>query len=40
MNYFPKYLARRAVLCYFITLAIVSVLFIKWVIPFEFFLFG
>ena len=40
MNYFPKYLTRRAVMCYFITLAIVSVLFIKWVLPFDFFLFG
>lgn len=40
LTYFPKYLTSRAIVCYFLTLALVSILFFKWVLPVEFMLFG
>lgn len=40
LTYFPNYFSRRAILCYIITLVLVSALFIKYVLPFKFVMFG
>lgn len=40
LEYFPKYLSSRAMVCYGLTLAVVSLLNIKWILPFQFVLFG
>jgi hypothetical protein len=40
LTYFPNYFSRRAILCYAITLALVSVLFINYVLPLKFVVFG
>ena len=40
LTYFPKYFSSRAIYCYIITLALVSVIFIKFAMPFQFMLFG
>ena len=40
LTYFPKYFSSRAISCYFVTLALVSVMFMNYVIPFQFMLFG
>lgn len=40
LTFFPNYFSRRAIMCYAITLALVSVLFIGHVLPFKFVLFG
>lgn len=40
LNYFPNYFSRRAIMAYAITLALVSALFIKHVLPLKFVLFG
>ena len=40
LTYFPYYFSRRAMLCYAITIAIVSALFIKHVLPLKFVVFG
>lgn len=40
LTYFPNYFSRRAILCYTITLALVSVLFINHVLPLKFVVFG
>ncbi len=40
LTFFPNYFSRRAIMCYAITLALVSVLFIEHVLPFKFVMFG
>lgn len=40
LTYFPNYFSRRAIMCYAITLALVSALFIKHVLPLKFVVFG
>lgn len=40
LTYFPKYFSSRAIYCYIITLALVSVVFINFAMPFQFMLFG
>lgn len=40
LTYFPKYFTSRAILCYIITLILVSGLFMSHVLPFQFILFG
>lgn len=40
LTYFPKYFSSRAICCYLITLALVCLVFIHYVLPFQFILFG
>ena len=40
LTYFPKYFSNRAIVCYLITLASVSVLFMRNALPFQFMMFG
>lgn len=40
LTYFPKYFSSRAILCYIITLVLVSGMFMSHVLPFVFMLFG
>ena len=40
LTYFPNFFSKRAMLCYFITLLLVSVLFMSRAMPFQFMLFG
>ena len=40
LNYFPRYFSTRAIACYFITLVLVSAIFMSHAMPFEFMLFG
>ena len=40
LNYFPKYFTSRAIYCYLITLALVSMVFMNHAMPFQFMLFG
>ena len=40
LNYFPKYFTTRAILCYVVTLLLVSSIFMKFAMPFQFMLFG
>ena len=40
LNYFPKFFSSRAIYCYLITLALVSLVFMNHVMPFQFMLFG
>ncbi len=40
LTYFPNYFSRRAIMCYVITLALVSALFINYVLPLKFVVFG
>ena len=40
LNYFPKYFSTRAIICYLVTLALVSVIFFNHAMPFQFMLFG
>ena len=40
LTYFPKYFSTRAVICYVVTLVLVSVIFISHALPFYFMLFG
>jgi hypothetical protein len=40
LNYFPKYFTNRAIIVYFITLAIVSVVFMHRIMQLQFMLFG
>ena len=40
LNYFPKYFSTRAIMAYFITLALVSGIFFSRVLPLQFILFG
>ena len=40
LTYFPNYFSRRAIICYVVTLALVSAIFINHVLPFKFVMFG
>ena len=40
LDYFPKYFSVRAIICYVVTLFLVSLVFIDRVLPFQFMLFG
>ena len=40
LTYFPRYFSTRAIYCYVITLALVSVIFMNYALPFQFMLFG
>ena len=40
LTYFPKYFSSRAIYCYLITLALVSLVFMRYALPFQFILFG
>lgn len=40
LTYFPKFFSNKAILCYIITLAIVSFAFMSRVMPFQFMMFG
>ena len=40
LTYFPRYFSTRAIYCYVITLALVSVFFMNHALPFQFMLFG
>lgn len=40
LTYFPRFLSVRAIICYIVTLALVSALFISYAMPFQFMLFG
>lgn len=40
LNYFPRFFSTRAIICYVVTLALVSAVFISRAMPFQFMLFG
>lgn len=40
LTYFPKFFSTRAIICYLVTLALVSAIFIQHALPFQFMLFG
>lgn len=40
LNYFPRYFSTRAMICYVVTLALVSAFFMRYAMPFQFMLFG
>lgn len=40
LTYFPKYFSSRAISCYLITLVLVSLVFMRYAMPFQFILFG
>ena len=40
LTFFPKSFSNKAIVCYVITLAVVSIFFINYAIPFQFMLFG
>ena len=40
LNYFPRFFSVRAIICYLVTLALVSSFFIRYAMPFQFMLFG
>lgn len=40
LTYFPKYFSSRAIICYVVTLALVSAIFMNHVLPLQFVLFG
>ena len=40
LAYFPKYFSNRAIVCYVVTLAFVSAIFMSHALPFQFMLFG
>ena len=40
LTHFPRYFSTRAIICYAVTLALVSAFFISHVMPFQFMLFG
>ncbi len=40
LTYFPKYFTSRAILCYVVTLALISAFFMSNAMPFQFMLFG
>ncbi len=40
LNFFPKYFSTRAIVCYLMTLAMVSIFFMDFAMPFQFMLFG
>ena len=40
LNYFPRFFSVRAIICYLVTLVLVSSFFIRYAMPFQFMLFG
>lgn len=40
LTYFPKFFSTRAIICYVVTLALVSMIFFNHAMPFQFMLFG
>lgn len=40
LDYFPQYFSTRAIVCYVVTLALVSAFFMSYAMPFQFMLFG
>lgn len=40
LTYFPRVFSSRAIICYVVTLALVSAVFINYALPFQFILFG
>lgn len=40
LTFFPKYFSTRAIICYVVTLALVSTIFISYALPLQFMLFG
>lgn len=40
LTYFPRYFSTRAIICYFVTLALASAFFLNYAMPFQFMLFG
>lgn len=40
LDYFPKYFSVRAIICYVVTLFLVSIIFFSYALPFQFMLFG
>lgn len=40
LTYFPRFLSSRAIICYVVTLATVSALFMSYAMPYQFVLFG
>ena len=40
LNYFPRFFSVRAIICYLVTLALVSSFFMRFAMPFQFMLFG
>ena len=40
LTYFPRYFSVRAIICYVVTLALISAFFMSYVMPFQFMLFG
>lgn len=40
LTHFPKYFSTRAIICYLVTLALVSAFFMRYAMPFQFVLFG
>lgn len=40
LTHFPRYFSTRAIVCYMVTLALVSVMFMSYALPYQFVLFG
>lgn len=40
LSHFPRYFSTRAIVCYLVTLALVSCIFMNYAMPFQFMLFG
>ena len=40
LTYFPRFFSTRAIICYFVTLVLVSIFFMRYAMPFQFMLFG
>lgn len=40
LDYFPRYFSVRAIICYVVTLFLVSIIFFSYALPFQFMLFG
>lgn len=40
LTYFPRFLSTRAIICYVVTLALVSSIFMNYAMPFQFMVFG
>ena len=40
LTFFPKFFSKRAIVCYIITLSIISFVFMRYALPFQFVMFG
>ena len=40
LTHFPRFFSTRAIICYLVTLALVSIIFMNYAMPFQFMLFG